>query len=80
MWNDGDWCTDQTMWPQLLHSLPHAERGWCSRKLRNADVESSVLCMFAHVTVICHLLQSVFNWTILTKVTVFDIAVDTHKA
>jgi len=35
----------QTTRPQLLRSLPHTALGRCFGKLRNADVESSVLCI-----------------------------------
>ena len=43
--NDGDWSTGQTTWLQVLRSLLHAAHGRRSGKLRNVDVESSVLCM-----------------------------------
>jgi len=60
MRNDGDWSTCQITWPQLLRSLPHAARRRRSSKLRNVE-----LCIFANITVICCLLQSMLNWKVL---------------
>jgi len=58
-----DWSTSQTMWPQLLRSLPHAARGRCSGRL----IMRMWKVAFVHVTVIliCHLLQSMFKWKML---------------
>ena len=44
MQNDGDWSTRQTMWLQLLCSLPHAALWQLSSKLHNTDAELSILC------------------------------------
>ena len=45
MWNDSDWSTGQTTRSKLLHSLSHAAHGQHSGKLRNADVENSIVPM-----------------------------------
>ena len=45
MWNDGDWSTALTMWPQLFRSLPHAASGHSSGKIHNDYEERLFMCL-----------------------------------
>jgi len=54
MWNDSDWSTGQTTRSKLLHSLSHAAHGQHSGKLRNADVENSIVPMSSSASSCCH--------------------------